>query len=49
MKCWPSLLTDQYQAQPQILHEMKQKIDLETFQMEHPGLDFSGATLESKL
>ena len=45
---WRSLLTDQYEADIQTLQQMKQKIDLEKFQIEHPGLDFSGATLDKK-
>ena len=47
-KCWPALLKDQYQAETLTLHQMKQKIELEKFQIEHPGLDFSGATLDKK-
>ena len=31
-----------------VIQEMKQKIDLEKFQIEHPGFDFSGATLDKK-
>ncbi|TRY73811.1 hypothetical protein TCAL_02575 [Tigriopus californicus] len=43
--CWTSLLKDQYQPRPDIVHEMRKKLDLEQFQIENPGMDFSGAKL----
>jgi len=40
-KCWPSLLDNQYQADQGIFQKMRDKIELERYQMEHPGFDFS--------
>jgi hypothetical protein len=45
---WVSLLQDQFQADPFTLHSMRQKLDLERCQLENPGFDFSGATLDKK-
>lgn len=45
---WPSLLRGQFQADPFTLHSMRQKLDLERYQLENPGFDFSGATLDKK-
>ncbi|GFV64539.1 nudC domain-containing protein 2 [Trichonephila clavipes] len=42
---WVSLLEGQYFADPLTQHEMLKKLDLEKFQTEHPGFDFSGANL----
>ncbi|GFT98448.1 nudC domain-containing protein 2 [Nephila pilipes] len=42
---WVSLLEGQYVADPLKQHEMLKKLDLEKFQTEHPGFDFSGADL----
>lgn len=42
---WQSLLEDEYPADPITLDKMKQKMTLERFQKEHPGMDFSGATV----
>ncbi|CAM1329610.1 NUDCD2 (predicted) [Pycnogonum litorale] len=44
--CWKSLLVDQFEPDPLTLLEMRKKIDLEKFQIEHPGFDFSGAKLD---
>lgn len=43
---WEGLLTDRFLADPFIQLEMRKKLDLEHFQMENPGFDFSGATLK---
>eukprot|EP00095_Tigriopus_kingsejongensis_P005188 maker-scaffold321_size207582-snap-gene-1.26 protein:Tk05188 transcript:maker-scaffold321_size207582-snap-gene-1.26-mRNA-1 annotation:"domain-containing protein 2" len=43
--CWTSLLQGAYQPSPSIIHEMRKKLDLEQFQIENPGFDFSGAKL----
>lgn len=45
---WPSLLDGEFRADPLVLHEMRKKIDLEKFQIENPGFDFSGAELSKK-
>ncbi|XP_050051206.1 nudC domain-containing protein 2-like [Dermacentor andersoni] len=45
-KVWESLLDGQYAPDPQIMHEMMKKLDLEKFQIENPGFDFSGAKLD---
>lgn len=45
---WSSLFVDSkenYVADPLVLHEMKKKMDLEKFQIENPGFDFSKAKL----
>lgn len=43
---WESLLEGGvYQPDPFTLHEMKKKLDLERFQIENPGFDFSHAKL----
>ncbi|XP_054720238.1 nudC domain-containing protein 2-like [Uloborus diversus] len=43
---WVSLLKDGgFAANPYVQHEMLKKLDLEKFQIEHPGFDFSGADL----
>ncbi|KAG8197260.1 hypothetical protein JTE90_007508 [Oedothorax gibbosus] len=42
---WVGLLKDDYLANPLQQNEMLKKLDLEKFQMEHPGFDFSGAEL----
>ncbi|KAG8224817.1 hypothetical protein J437_LFUL002263 [Ladona fulva] len=42
---WGSLLKDNYAADPYTLHEMRKKLDLEWFQIENPGFDFSQAKL----
>lgn len=46
--CWSSLLQDQFPADPLTFHTMRQKLDLERYQLENPGFDFSGATLDKK-
>ncbi|XP_063851143.1 nudC domain-containing protein 2-like [Scylla paramamosain] len=43
---WEGLLTDRFLADPFVQLEMRKKLDLEHFQMENPGFDFSGATLK---
>ncbi|KAK4308201.1 hypothetical protein Pmani_020089 [Petrolisthes manimaculis] len=43
---WESLLKDDFLADPWTFHEMRKKLDLERFQIENPGFDFSGATLK---
>ncbi|XP_047477580.1 nudC domain-containing protein 2-like [Penaeus chinensis] len=43
---WEGLLKDDYLADPWTLHEMRKKLDLERFQIENPGFDFSGAQLK---
>ncbi|XP_045599088.1 nudC domain-containing protein 2 isoform X2 [Procambarus clarkii] len=43
---WEGLLTDNFLADPWTIHEMRKKLDLERFQIENPGFDFSGATLK---
>ena len=47
-ECWLSLLKDQFYPDPLILNEMRKKLDLERFQLENPGFDFSGAKLDKK-
>ncbi|XP_055933021.1 nudC domain-containing protein 2-like [Argiope bruennichi] len=42
---WVSLLDHQFLADPLTQNSMLKKLDLEKFQMEHPGFDFSGADL----
>lgn len=45
---WSSLFVESgenFVAEPLILHEMKKKMDLEKFQIENPGFDFSRAKL----
>uniref|UniRef100_A0A1B6JK04 CS domain-containing protein n=1 Tax=Homalodisca liturata TaxID=320908 RepID=A0A1B6JK04_9HEMI len=43
---WEALLKDRsYQPDPLTLHNMRQKLDLEKFQLENPGMDFSRAKL----
>ncbi|KAK7066807.1 NudC domain-containing protein 2 [Halocaridina rubra] len=43
---WEGLLKDDFLADPWTVHEMKTKLDLERFQIENPGFDFSGAQLK---
>ncbi|KAK8719597.1 hypothetical protein OTU49_013925 [Cherax quadricarinatus] len=43
---WEGLLTDNFLADPWTILEMRKKLDLERFQIENPGFDFSGATLK---
>lgn len=43
---WEGLLKDNFLADPWTVHEMRKKLDLEHFQIENPGFDFSGATLK---
>ncbi|XP_043924924.1 nudC domain-containing protein 2 isoform X2 [Protopterus annectens] len=43
--CWPSLLEDQYAADPWVQDQMQKKLTLERFQRENPGFDFSGADI----
>lgn len=43
---WEGLLADNFVADPWTVHEMRKKLDLERFQIENPGFDFSGATLK---
>ncbi|XP_050690034.1 nudC domain-containing protein 2-like [Eriocheir sinensis] len=43
---WEGLLKERFLADPFVLHEMRKKLDLERFQMENPGFDFSGANLK---
>lgn len=46
-KVWESLLEGRvYAPDPVVMHEMMKKLDLEKFQVEHPGFDFSGANLD---
>ncbi|GIY30031.1 nudC domain-containing protein 2 [Caerostris extrusa] len=42
---WVSLLDGQFVADPLKQQEMLKKLDLEKFQIEHPGFNFSGAQL----
>ncbi|KFM69509.1 NudC domain-containing protein 2, partial [Stegodyphus mimosarum] len=42
---WVSLLEGQYIANPYVQHQMMKKLDLEKFQTQYPGFDFSGADL----
>lgn len=44
---WEALLEDgRYQPDAWTIHEMRKKIDLEKFQIENPGMDFSRARLD---
>lgn len=43
--CWLSLLTDQFVADPFVADQMQQKLTLQRFQLENPGMDFSGASV----
>ncbi|XP_069510382.1 nudC domain-containing protein 2 [Ambystoma mexicanum] len=43
--CWPSLLENEYAADPWVQDEMQKKLTLERFQRETPGFDFSGADI----
>ncbi|BFZ15117.1 hypothetical protein BsWGS_18156 [Bradybaena similaris] len=43
--CWPSLLKGKYQADPFTFDEMQKKLTLQRFQLENPGMDFSGASM----
>lgn len=43
--CWPSLLTNRFEANPYIKDEMEKKLTLQRFQLENPGMDFSGASI----
>ncbi|XP_075234440.1 nudC domain-containing protein 2-like [Lycorma delicatula] len=46
-KIWEALMADRsYQPDPLTFHEMRKKIDLEKFQIENPGMDFSKAKLQ---
>ena len=45
---WLSLFKNQYKPDPVVLTEMRKKLDLERFQMENPGFDFSGAKLDKR-
>uniref|UniRef100_A0A2R5LMP6 Putative nuclear distribution protein nudc n=2 Tax=Ornithodoros turicata TaxID=34597 RepID=A0A2R5LMP6_9ACAR len=46
-KVWESLLEGRvYAPEPVVMHEMMKKLDLEKFQLENPGFDFSGAKLD---
>lgn len=45
-KVWESLLEGQYAPDPLVMHEMMKKLDLEKFQIENPGFDFSNAQLD---
>ncbi|XP_069131529.1 nudC domain-containing protein 2-like [Argopecten irradians] len=44
--CWRSLLTDNYVVDPYTFDQMEKKLTLQRFQLENPGLDFSGATMD---
>jgi hypothetical protein len=46
--CWVSLLENQYYTDPVTLNEMRKKLDLENFQKENPGFDFSNAKLDKR-
>jgi len=45
---WPSLLVQQHIADPITVQQMRKKLDLERYQIENPGFDFSGAELDKK-
>jgi len=45
---WRSLLKNEYQPDPFTLQEVRKKLDLERYQIENPGFDFSGANLDKK-
>ncbi|CAG0921629.1 unnamed protein product [Notodromas monacha] len=47
-KVWESLLDGKYVATPEVYFAMQKKLDLEKFQMENPGFDFSSAELDAK-
>jgi len=47
-KHWSSLLENQYQLDPLTLHKVREKHHLQRYEMENPGFDFSGATLDKK-
>eukprot|EP00090_Calanus_glacialis_P003651 TRINITY_DN12683_c0_g1_i1.p1 TRINITY_DN12683_c0_g1~~TRINITY_DN12683_c0_g1_i1.p1 ORF type:complete len:145 (-),score=22.25 TRINITY_DN12683_c0_g1_i1:78-512(-) len=49
VQCWPSLLEKQFEPDSLTLKKMGEKLELERYQMEHPGFDFSGAKLDKKL
>ncbi|XP_021357595.1 nudC domain-containing protein 2-like, partial [Mizuhopecten yessoensis] len=44
--CWRSLLVDKYVVDPFTFDQMEKKLMLQRFQLENPGLDFSGATVD---
>lgn len=44
--CWLSLLEAQFTPDPITLSEMRKKLDLERFQLENPGFDFTSAKLD---
>ncbi|XP_014681161.1 PREDICTED: nudC domain-containing protein 2-like [Priapulus caudatus] len=41
--CWRSLLKDCYEADPFTYDKMEQKLTLQRFQLENPGMNFSNA------
>lgn len=43
--CWPSLLVNQFEANFFTKDEMEKKLTLQRFQLENPGMDFSGASI----
>ncbi|XP_042214103.1 nudC domain-containing protein 2-like [Homarus americanus] len=43
---WEGLLADDFLADPWTAQEMRKKLDLERFQIDNPGFDFSGAVLK---
>ena len=45
-QCWISLLENQFIPDAFTLTEMRKKLDLERFQLENPGFDFSSAKLD---
>lgn len=45
---WPSLLVGQYAPDPLTLLRMRKKLDLERYQVENPGFDFSDAVLDKQ-
>jgi len=47
-QCWLSLLENQFIPDAFVLNEMRKKLDLERFQLENPGFDFSGAKLDKQ-
>ena len=47
--CWTSLLKNgQFMPDVRTLNEMRKKLDLEQFQKENPGFDFSNAKLDKR-
>eukprot|EP00096_Caligus_rogercresseyi_P010522 TRINITY_DN3875_c0_g1_i1.p1 TRINITY_DN3875_c0_g1~~TRINITY_DN3875_c0_g1_i1.p1 ORF type:complete len:167 (+),score=57.85 TRINITY_DN3875_c0_g1_i1:46-546(+) len=50
--CWPGLLKNgaelQFKPDPFVFNEMRKKLDLEKFQVENPGMNFSNAKLDKK-